>query len=197
MYNTVWRFAQNGIHHVFNLLDEWRGFAYSLCVALMTCICSFDWARFLLHCICAMPAGAGIVVADFSRIDVVGLPCASLVGGQHERTWRPQQIARRRRHRARSIAIAGGRDPGRPRAADRTHRLYGRQGAAQSRHHGPCRVSRIFAARPVDGHQPRDHVPARRPGSRVLQARLHRQQDLGLLFHHGVQPRRQPLQFRA
>ena len=51
----------------------------------------------------------------------------------------------------------------------------------------------IFAARPVDGHQSRDHVPARRPGSRGVQEGLHRQQDLGLLFDHGVQPRRQSL----
>ena len=91
-------------------------------------------------------------------------------GVRHERTWRPQQIARRRRHRAGSTAIARGRDPGRSGAADRAHRLYGRQGAAQSRHHGPGGVSGIFAARPVDGHQSGDHVPARRPGGRGFQA---------------------------
>jgi predicted amidohydrolase len=66
--------------------------------------------------------------------------------------------------------------------------VHGRQGAAQSRHHGPGGVSRIFAARPVDGHQSGDHVPARRPRGGGVQAGLHRQQDLGLLLHHGVQP---------
>ncbi len=38
---------------------------------------------------------------------------------------------------------------------------------------------------------------ARRPRGRSLQGRLPRQQDLGLLLHHGVQSARQPVQFRT
>ncbi len=43
-------------------------------------------------------------------------------GDRYERTRRPQQIARGRRHRARPTAIARGRDQGRPGAPDRSHR---------------------------------------------------------------------------
>ena len=53
-------------------------------------------------------------------------------------------------------------DAGRPRAADREDRRHGRpRRAARSPSHGPGGVPRILAARPVDGHQPGDHVSTR------------------------------------
>ena len=91
-----------------------------------------------------------------------------------ERTWRPQQIPERRRHRRRAAAAARRRHQGRPRAADAAHRRHGRQGAAQHGDDGSRRLPRILAARPVDGHEPRDHVLARRPGDGRLQGRLPR-----------------------
>ena len=51
----------------------------------------------------------------------------------HERTWRPQQIACGRRHRAGSTAIAAVTNGGSG-GADRAHRPHGRQGAAQPVH---------------------------------------------------------------
>ena len=81
-------------------------------------------------------------------------------------------------------------------AQTQAHRRDDGQGAPQHGDDGSRRFPRIFAARPVDGHEPRDHVLARRAGDRRVQAGLPRQRDLGLLLHHGVQPARQSLQFR-
>ena len=51
--------------------------------------------------------------------------------------------------------------------------------------HGSCGLSRIFAARAVDGYQSRIDVAARRAGSGELPPSLYRQPHLGLLLHHG------------
>ena len=56
-------------------------------------------------------------------------------------------------------------------AQTQTHRRDGRQGAPQHGDHGPRRLPRICAARPVDGHQSGDHVLARRAGGRGVQSR--------------------------
>ena len=86
--------------------------------------------------------------------------------------------------------------PDGPRGADAEDRRDGRQGAPQHGDDGSRRLPRIFAARPVDGHESGDHVLARRAGDRRVQTGLPRQPHLGLLLHHGVQPVRQSLQFR-
>ena len=52
----------------------------------------------------------------------------------------------------------------------------GGQGPAQPARHGPGRVPRVLAARPVDEHGPRAHVPHRRAGGRPRSARACREQ---------------------
>ena len=87
-------------------------------------------------------------------------------------------------------------DAARAGGADRTDRGDGRQGAAQHAGHGPGRLPRVCAARPVDEHDARADVPPGRARGRRLSRRLPREPHLGLLLDHGGEPARQPLQHR-
>ena len=114
------------------------------------------------------------------------------VGGAHERARRPQQIAERGGDRPRAAAAPDRRDAADVRA--QTARIVALVGKARRNpaDHGPGRVPRIRAARPLHVDRPEDHVRARRAGGRRLQGSLQGEPHLGLLLHHGVQPRGNP-----
>ena len=84
----------------------------------------------------------------------------------------------------------------RSRPADRAHLGPGHQGQEGDAHPGSGGVPRVRPARPVDGHQPGDHVPARRSRGGGVQDRVRAREGVGLLLDHGAEPARQPVEQR-